>query len=147
VIEDEYVSQVAGAPYAPVHDRTGTWMVVRSLSKIVGPDPRIALVAGDPLTIGRVEGRQRLGPGWVGHILQSLALSPLRDRATLRLLAHAERVYADRRSALVAALAARGLAASGDSGLGVWVSLSDEAAAVRELLAQGWAVSPGERWP
>ena len=36
--------------------------------------------------------------------------------------------------------------AAGDSGLGVWVPLAEEAAAVRELLAQGWAVSPGERY-
>ena len=28
----------------------------------------------------------------------------------------------------------------------VWVPLSDEAAAVRELLVMGWAVSPGERF-
>jgi DNA-binding transcriptional MocR family regulator len=55
-------------------------------------------------------------------------------------------VYAERRAALVAALAARGIDATGDSGLGVWIPLADEAAAVQELLAQGWAVSPGERY-
>ena len=70
----------------------------------------------------------------------------LRDRATARLLAKAERAYSDRRRALVAALAARGIASTGDTGLGVWVPLADEAAAVRELLVQGWAVSPGERY-
>jgi DNA-binding transcriptional MocR family regulator len=36
--------------------------------------------------------------------------------------------------------------AAGDSGIGVWVPLAEEAAAVRELLAQAWAVSPGERY-
>ena len=46
----------------------------------------------------------------------------------------------------MSALAARGVEAAGDSGLGVWVPLADEAAAVRELLVQGWAVSPGERY-
>jgi hypothetical protein len=46
----------------------------------------------------------------------------------------------------VSALATRGIAAGGDSGIGVWVALAEEAAAVRELLAQGWAVSPGERY-
>ena len=70
----------------------------------------------------------------------------LRDPATARLLAQAERAYSERRRALVAALAARGIAATGDTGLGVWVPLADEAAAVRELLVQGWAVSPGERY-
>ena len=47
---------------------------------------------------------------------------------------------------VVSALAARGIDAAGDSGLGVWVPLADEAAAVQELLARGWAVSPGERF-
>ncbi len=70
----------------------------------------------------------------------------LRDRTTTRLLARAERTYAARRAGLVSALATRGIDAAGDSGLGVWVPLADEAAAMRELLVQGWAVSPGERY-
>jgi len=145
-IEDDYVARVAGAPYVPVHRADGRWAVVRSLSKVLGPDLRIAVVAGDPLTIARVEGRQRLGPGWVSHVLQQVAALMLGDQATVKLLARAERVYADRRRALVSALAAVGVPAAGDSGLGVWVALADEAAAVRELLVQGWAVSPGERY-
>ena len=146
VIEDDYVARVAGAPYVPLHEDGGRFAVVRSLSKVLGPDLRIALVAGDQLTISRIEGRQRLGPGWVSHILQQIAALLLRDETTGRLLARAERTYAERRAALVSALAARGIGAAGDSGIGVWVPLADEAAAVRELLAGGFAVSPGERY-
>jgi DNA-binding transcriptional MocR family regulator len=146
VIEDDYVARVAGAPYVPVHRSEGRWAVVRSLSKVLGPDLRLAVVAGDPLTISRIEGRQRLGPGWVSHILQQVAALLLREKATARLLTRTARAYAERRGALVSALAARGIEAAGDSGLGVWVPLADEAAAVRELLVQGWAVSPGERY-
>jgi DNA-binding transcriptional MocR family regulator len=146
VIEDDYVARVSGAPYAPAHDAEGRWAVVRSLSKVIGPDLRLAVVAGDPLTISRIEGRQRLGPGWVSHVLQQVAWLLLRKKTTERLLARAERVYGERRAALVSALAAREVEAAGDSGLGVWVPLADEAAAVRELLVRGWAVSPGERY-
>jgi DNA-binding transcriptional MocR family regulator len=146
VIEDDYVARVAGADYVPLHRRDGRWAVVRSLSKVFGPDLRIAIVAGDPLTIARVEGRQRLGSGWVSNVLQQIAALLLGDEATAKLLARAERTYAERRSALVLALATRGLEAAGDSGLGVWLPLPDEAAAVRELLVQEWAVSPGERF-
>lgn len=113
---------------------------------MLGPDLRIALVAGDPLTISRIEGRQHLGPGWVSHVLQQVAALLLRDKATARVLARADRTYADRRAALVSALATRGIDAAGDSGLGVWLPIADEAATVRELLVQGWAVSPGERY-
>jgi DNA-binding transcriptional MocR family regulator len=145
-IEDDYVAGVAGAPYVPVHDADGRWAVVRSLSKVVGPDLRLALVAGDALTVSRIEGRQRLGPGWVSHILQQLAALIIAEKPTARLLARAERTYARRRAALVEALAVHGIEASGDTGLGVWVPLADEAGAVRELLVRGWAVSPGERY-
>lgn len=146
MIEDDYVARVAEAPYVPLHNPEGRWAVVRSLSKVLGPDLRLALVAGDPLTISRVEGRHRLSPGWVSHILQQVAAQLLADPATSRLLARAERVYGERRHALVSALRARGVEAAGDSGLGVWVPLVEEAAAVSELLVQGWAVSPGERY-
>jgi DNA-binding transcriptional MocR family regulator len=146
VIEDDYVARVADAPYVPVHLAEGRWVVVRSLSKVLGPDLRLALVTGDPLTITRIEGRQHLSPGWVSHILQQIAALLLADEATARLLADAQRTYAERRRALVAALAARRIEAAGDSGLGVWVPLAEEAAAVSELLVQGWAVSPGERF-
>jgi len=145
-IEDDYVAGVAGGPYVPIHDRGGRWVVVRSLSKVVGPDLRLALVAGDALTVSRIEGRQRLGPGWVSHILQELAALILAGDPTAALLAHAERTYAERRAALVDALATHGIEATGDTGLGVWVPLADEAEAVRELLVRGWAVSPGERY-
>jgi DNA-binding transcriptional MocR family regulator len=146
VIEDDYVAGVAGARYVPLHDDGGRWLLVRSLSKVVGPDLRIAVAAGDPLTVSRIEGRQRLGSGWVSHILQQIAALLLRDPATPELLERAETIYGQRRRALVAALHARGVAAAGDSGLGVWIPLTDEAAAVGELLAAGWAVSPGERF-
>jgi DNA-binding transcriptional MocR family regulator len=146
VIEDDYVARVAGAPYVPVHRADGRWAVVRSVSKVLGPDLRVAVVAGDPLTISRIEGRQRLGPGWVSHVLQQVVALLLRGGQTARLLDRVERTYAERRGALVSALSARGIEAAGDSGLGVWVPIADEAAAVRELLVAGWAVSPGERY-
>lgn len=146
VVEDDYVAAVAGAGYVPVHGTTSQWAVVRSLSKVAGPDLRIALMAGDPHTISRVEGRQLLGPGWVSHLLQQIAARLLGAAATGRLLARAERAYAERRRALIEALAVRGIPAMGGSGLGVWIPVTEEVSTTQLLLEQGWAVSPGERF-
>ena len=146
VIEDDYVAAVAGAPYVSLHEQSARWVVIRSLSKVLGPDLRVAPMAGDPLTISRVEGRQLLGAGWVSHLLQQTAALLLANPATTNLLARTERTYAERRSALLEALAGYGIAAYGSSGLGVWLPVAEEVATVQQLLDRGWAVSPGENY-
>ncbi len=146
VVEDDYVAPVAGAPYVGLHGVNARWAVIRSLSKVLGPDLRVAPMAGDSLTISRVEGRQLLGAGWISHILQQTAAHLWASAATKKLLARAERSYAERRAALVEALAEHGITSYGASGLGVWVPLAEEVAAVQLLLERGWAVSPGERY-
>jgi DNA-binding transcriptional MocR family regulator len=146
VVEDDYVAAVAGAPYVGLRGANARWAVIRSLSKVLGPDLRVALVAGDPLTISRVEGRQLLGAGWVSHLLQQTAAHLWASAATRKLLARAERTYAERRAALVDALARSGIAAYGRSGLGVWVPVAEEVSTVQFLLQRGWAVSAAERF-
>jgi DNA-binding transcriptional MocR family regulator len=146
VIEDDYVAAVSGAPYFGLHGVTRRWTVIRSLSKVLGPDLRLAPISGDPLTISQVEGRQLLGCGWISHILQQTTANLWRDAVERGLLERAERVYTERRAALVSELAAREIASSGRSGFGVWVPLREEVAVVQALLEEGWAVSPGERY-
>lgn len=139
VVEDDHLGPVAGLPYRTAAGRSGRWAVVRSVSKWLGPDLRCAVMAGDELTLARVEGRQSLGPGWVSAILQRLAAA-LWTRTDARTAAD---TYAARRDALVAALAARGLRAHGRSGLNVWVPVVDEDAVVRALWAAGYSVAAG----
>jgi DNA-binding transcriptional MocR family regulator len=146
VIEDDYVAAVAGAPYVSLHEDRARWVVIRSLSKVLGPDLRVAPMAGDALTISRVEGRQLLGAGWVSHLLQQTAALLWASPATTNLLARAERTYAQRRRALTEALAGYGITAFGGSGLGVWVPVTEEVETVQQLLDRGWAVSPGEHY-
>src|SRR5215468_75183 len=149
VIEDDYVAAVAGAPYVPLHTASPRWAVIRSLSKVLGPDLRIAPMAGDPLTISQVEGRQLLGAGWVSHLLQQTAAELWASQETRALLARAERSYARRHAALTTALGRRGIIARG-GGLGVWIPLTEQApgetGTTQRLLDRGWAVSPGERY-
>jgi DNA-binding transcriptional MocR family regulator len=143
IIEDDHAGAVAGADYLTLIDRARpTWAVVRSVSKSLGPDLRVALVASDPRTHARVEGRQTLGIRWVSHILQRLVAALWRDRTPTR----AGRVYTERREALLHALAAHGIRAHGASGLNVWIPVSEESATVQALLHAGWAVKAGERY-
>jgi len=147
VIEDDHAGPVAGAPYVTLVDASRQrWAVVRSVSKSLGPDLRVALLAGDAATIARVEGRQRLGIRWVSHLLQTLVAALWRDKRTQRQLVRAERAYAERRRALLTALRARGIEAHGVSGLNVWIPLPEESAAVQALMRKGWAVQAGERY-
>lgn len=143
VVEDDHAGPAAGAEYLSLVDRTRErWAVVRSVSKFLGPDLRVALLASDAQTHARVEGRQTLGIRWVSHVLQRLVVALWRDRAPAR----SGRIYAERREALLHALTARGIRAHGVSGLNVWIPVAEESATVQALLHAGWAVKAGERY-
>ena len=143
VVEDDHLGPVAGVPWHSVAGRSGRWATVRSVSKWLGPDLRCAVLAGDDLTLARVEGRMSLGPGWVSGMLQRLSALLWADPDVEALVAQASAVYAARRGALVDALAAFGLPAYAPSGLNVWVPVPDEDAAVRALLAEGVSIAAG----
>ncbi|MFJ3283243.1 aminotransferase class I/II-fold pyridoxal phosphate-dependent enzyme [Streptomyces halstedii] len=144
LIEDDHGHAIVDTPPHPLGGVTTHWALVRSAAKGYGPDLRLAVLTGDPLTVDRVTGRQRLGPGWVSRLLQRtvthLWTSGAVDAAVVA------RAYAERRDALVAALAERGVAAYGRTGMNVWVPVSDETGAVTRLLRAGWAVAPGARF-
>jgi DNA-binding transcriptional MocR family regulator len=147
VVEDDHAGPVAGAPaHSLASRRRERWAVVRSASKSLGPDLRLAVMAGDAVTVARVEARQQVGAGWVSHILQRTVVELWSDPATTRLLAQAGAEYERRRGALVGALASRGFAAHARSGLNVWIPVEDEAAAAARLLEGGWAVQPGQAY-
>lgn len=146
VVENDPAGPVSGASYVPVCSASKRWAVVRSVSKFLGPDLRLAVVAGDELTIARVQGRQSLGVRWVSHLLQDLAHALWSDPSSGRRLAQAADAYGVRRRALVSALARVGIAVESPSGFNVWVPVRDETVTVQHLAACGWAVAPGERF-
>jgi len=146
VIENDPAGPVAGAPYVSVCAAVKRWATVRSVSKFLGPDLRLAVMAGDELTIARVQGRQSLGVRWVSHLLQELTLSLWSDPSSGRRLAQAADTYAARRRAFTDALAVRGIAVESRSGFNVWIPVREETAAVQYLATRGWAVAAGERF-
>jgi DNA-binding transcriptional MocR family regulator len=147
LIEIDDASAVAGGPaVTAVHDTRPHWLIVRSTSKFLGPDLRVAVVAGDELTIARVRSRQAVDVRRVSRILQQLALSMWSDPSSARRLARAAGIYAQRREDLVAALRARAIAAHGRSGFYVWIPVREEHRVTHGLRDRGWAVAAGERF-
>ena len=146
VIENDAMGPIAGVAAATVTDGHLRWACVRSVSKFLGPDLRVALVAGDELTIARLRGRQSLGVRWVSHILQQCVLALWSDPAAARRLARAADIYAQRRTGVVSALRSRGITIETGSGFNVWVPVREETTTVQALAQRGWAVAAGERF-
>jgi DNA-binding transcriptional MocR family regulator len=147
LIEDDHAGPVAGVPALTlIEARRARWAVVRSVSKWLGPDLRLAVLAADPTTTARVEGRQALGYGWVSGLLQGTVAALWSDAKVQRGLRRAAQTYNARRLALIEALQARGVASQGRSGLNVWIPVPDETAMVTALAAHGWAVRAGARY-
>lgn len=144
VIDDDHGHGIVNLPLHVLGGVTRHWVLVRSTAKAYGPDLRVAVLTGDGVTLDRVRGRQRLGPGWVSRLLQYAVVELWSAGAVDR--AAVARSYGARRDGLVAALAERGVRAHGRSGMNVWVPVADETAAVTRLLGAGWAVAPGARF-
>ncbi|MEV7788686.1 aminotransferase class I/II-fold pyridoxal phosphate-dependent enzyme [Streptomyces sp. NPDC088106] len=144
LIEDDHGHHIVDLPLHPLAGTTRSWAFVRSAAKAYGPDLRLAVLTGDPVTLDRMRGRQRLGPGWVSLIVQR-AVARLWSEGAVDPAAVAAG-YGRRRDALIGALARRGTAAHGRTGMNVWVPVPDETAAVARLLHAGWAVAPGARF-
>lgn len=145
VVEDDHGALFADAPlHAVAQDADRPrWAIVRSTSKPLGPDLRLGALAADPITAARVVHAQQAAAGWVSHLLQRTTLALLDDPGLGGLLAKARDTYARRRTALLDALAARGIPAHGASGLNVWLPVDDETTTAQTLLARGWALRSG----
>jgi DNA-binding transcriptional MocR family regulator len=147
VLEDDHAGAVAGAPPVSIcanHD--GPWVHIRSTSKSLGPDLRLAVISGDEATISAVQQRQLVGMRWVSHILQRIVVKLLDLRSTTAQMQLAQQTYASRRNGLIELLAARGIQAHGRTGMNVWIPVREEARVVRDLAEAGWAVQAGERF-
>ena len=147
IVEDDHAGPVAGAPALTlVGKKRASWAVVCSVSKSLGPDLRVAVLAADRETLARVEGRQLLGIRWVSHVLQRLVVVLWNERGMRARLRRAAEAYSRRREALIGALAGHGIPAQGRSALNVWVGVPEEARLISQLMDEGWAVTPGERY-
>ncbi len=148
VIEDDHFSLLSSQPLHSVigagHRR---WALVRSVSKFLGPDMCLAVVASDPDTAGRLAERLNPGATWVSHLLQRLALEQLTDPDAVAAVTAASVHYATRNRVAAATLTSHGVAVSAGDGLSLWVPLPVPARAVSEqLMRRGWLARAGDEF-
>jgi DNA-binding transcriptional MocR family regulator len=144
IIEDDHAGPVTELPYHTLVRGRAHWAMLRSVSKFLSPDLRLAVMCGDRKTVSQVLGRQLLASGWVSYVLQRTVVSVWSRPSTEALLEQATTAYSARRDAVLEALAARGIEAVGRSGLNVWIPVREEATALRNLMQLGWAAAAGE---
>ncbi len=147
IIEDDHASLIVDAPLYGLHDESSQrWVYVKSFSKALNPDLRLAVMTGDTQTMTRVLDRLIVGERWVSHILQRIAYVLLSDSVVRKQLRQAALTYSRRRNALVEGLVQAGFHATGASGYNVWMEVEEEVGMVQSLQKAGWAVSAGERF-
>lgn len=148
VVEDDHFSLLSRRPHRSIIGaRHRRWALVRSVSKFLGPDMSIALVASDLTTAERLGMRLRPGTTWVSHLLQRLALALLDDDSARARIAKAREHYAERNDAFRAALARVGIDCPPGDGLNVWVPVARPAREVAERLrGEGWIARPEDEF-
>jgi len=146
LVDDHYalLSQQAYHSVLPLDGRR--WALLRSLSKPLGPDLRLAWLACDEETAMRLRLRLASGTGWVSHLLQDAATSVLASATQRAKIASAGERYQQRLQSLQELLRARGMPTPLPmEGLNLWLPLSaDSHPQVLALASRGWHVRAGE---
>lgn len=147
VIVDDHFALLSSTPWYPIiSTQTLHWAVIRSMSKTLGPDLRLAFVASDTATSAKLRLRLNSGSQWVSHLLQDLTYACLSDEGYQHSLTQVRKFYAEQQRKLFCALCDRGIntIAPGD-GLNFWLPLADASQTTAFALAKsGWLVREGD---
>ena len=146
VIVDDHFALLSACHWYPVIAKETThWAVVRSMSKTLGPDLRLAIVASDPVTSAKLRLRLNSGSQWVSHLLQDLACACLSDEEYRHKLVQTQQFYATQKQKLTTALRRYGIDLPVADGLNLWLPLAHHSQSLAFALAKsGWLVREGE---
>lgn len=147
VIVDDHFSLLSTHAYHHVIPQsTRRWALIRSTSKFLGPDLRLAFVASDRETSLRLQQRLNPGTNWVSHILQDIVTASMTSPGMAQGVERARTRYQQQRQQLVDALKRHGVpVCDKHDGLNVWVPLTiDSNPVVMQLAKFGWLVRGGE---
>lgn len=146
IIVDDHFALLANTDYYSVIPKNAArWAVVRSFSKALGPDIRVAAVASDVATSKELRLRLTAGTSWVSHLLQDIVEAIVTQPDIRHLVDQAKHDYHQRRQRLEAALQQQGIAFQAQSdGLNLWIPLNTDDQAIALALAhRGWLVRHG----
>ena len=146
IVDDHFALLAETAYHSVIPAEARRWALVRSVSKVLGPDLRVAFVASDHQTSLRLRLRLASGTTWVSHLLQDIVGVCLTCETLSSRVAQARRDYRRRRAWLEAALADHKIpVATPADGLNLWVPLRQDSQPVVFALAKhGWLVRNGE---
>jgi DNA-binding transcriptional MocR family regulator len=145
VVEDDYFSSLCSEAQPPVFNTyRDKWVTICSVSKLFGPDLRLAILFGDAAILKAVKARQKLGARWISHVLQSVVLNLMLDPQVKAGLVRARKLYAERRALMQDHLRKLGFFTSPGVGLNIWVPLANPQNVAHALSSQGWIVRPGD---
>lgn len=146
IIEDDGLGDLSSRPPVSLAAEFPRQTIhIRSYSKSLGPDMRLAVVSGPQELIERMHAYRSFGAGWTSRILQAAAAWLMTDTATAAGVDVARRTYAARRRALLEALDDRGIALPDEDGLCLWAPVISEQYALLTLAARRISVMPGSK--
>ncbi|MBD2800541.1 transcriptional regulator PtsJ [Xenorhabdus sp. M] len=147
VIVDDHFSLLSTTDYQHIIPATTRhWALIRSTSKFLGPDIRLAFVASDTETSQHLRQRLNSGTNWVSHILQEIVTATWNSPDFGQELTRAKETYWKLREHLTRCLKDYGINVSEHhDGLNLWLPLEDNSTNTVMLLAQhGWLTRGGE---
>jgi DNA-binding transcriptional MocR family regulator len=144
VVEDDSAASISTSPDLSLGEALPERTVhIRSWSKSLGPDLRLAAMSGPAGLVADVRHLRQLGQGWSSRLLQRVLLHLLTEPESREQVAAAREEYDRRRTSFAARLAEEGIEVPGSDGLNLWVPVHDEPAALVRLAARGIGVAPG----
>jgi len=146
IIEDDGVGDVSPLPPISMGDRLPKRVVhILSFSKSLGPDLRLAVLSSSIAVAKQIQSYRSFSSGWTSRLLQATTAWLLNDPDSMRTVARARGIYAERQAALTSRLRERGIAIPPGDGLCIWVPVESEQYALVTLAARGIAVLPGAK--
>jgi DNA-binding transcriptional MocR family regulator len=144
VIEDDHFAPLSEfKPATSIGPNHPNWAIIRSVSKYMGPDLRMAFVNSSVELSRKALDMSAFTYRWVSSVVQKTVLAIVTADDYGAVVQKAAVAYRQRRMCLRTALAEVGLVGHGQDGINVWIPVTDELFVSRRLMESGWIVRPG----